>query len=246
VVPYLLIKPGHLGPAVTTLTGMLAMAKDFPPTKPIDRHADERIKRSPVDADDRIKRCVSDASDERTVAHVAPIVDPRELGPLFVKGRRLLGEDETLYDDLLSRFTAAIAPRDDIESIWVIEFVDCIWDALFYRRVRAGFLRDAQKDAVKRLLQLDDSVMALWTVDNKASTAVIEETLEKFGYDWDTVRAQALLSRLDKIEQLDSLIDRADARRDKSLHNLERRRESGGRQRAQIIDGTRADRPPAR
>jgi hypothetical protein len=172
-----------------------------------------------------------------------PICDPRDLGPLFVKSPRLLGEDETLYDELLSKITAAVAPGDVIEAICVKEFVDRIWDSLFYQRVRARFLRDAQTDALKRLLKLDDHIIAGWVAGDKTATAVIEDTLKKLGYDWDAVRVRALANGLDKLDQLERLIERANARRDKALYILERRRDSRGRPLPQVIEGTRADRP---
>lgn len=66
------------------------------------------------------------------------------------------------------------------------------------------------------------------------------------GLDWDTVRGRALAKKLDKLEQLDDLIGGADARRDKALPNLERRRESGVRPHPWVIEDGRTDHPLAR
>jgi hypothetical protein len=196
--------------------------------------------------DARLKRLPQDAWAEEPLSYAAPIIDPRELGPLFARRSCLLGDDETLYDDLLSKITAAFAPRDFIEAIWVKEFADRIWDGQFYQSVRVGFLTEAQKDAVKRLLQLDDRVIARWAAGDQAARTTVAKVLKERGFDWDIVRGQAFSNKLDKIEQLDGLIERANARRDKALHNLERRRERGVRPNPQVIDGLRADRPMTR
>jgi hypothetical protein len=196
--------------------------------------------------DARLKRLPQDACAKEPLSHAAPIIDPRDLGPLFARRSCLLGDDETLYDDLLSKITAAFAPRDFIEAIWVKEFADRIWDGQFYQSVRAGFLTEAQKDVVNRLVQLDDRVIAQWIAGDRAARTTVEKALKERGLDWDTVTCQAFSNKLDKIEQFDGLIERANTRRDKALHNLERRRERGTRPNPQVIDGLRADRPITR
>jgi hypothetical protein len=145
----------------------------------------------------------------------------------------------------LSKVIAALTPRDIIEAIWVKEFVDRICDGQFYQRIRLGFLEQAQKEAVKRLLQLDGQIIDPWAVGDKKASAAVEKALKERGLDWDTVRGQALSNKLDKINQLDGLIERAEARRDKALHSLERRRERGVRPYPQVLEGRRADRPMA-
>jgi DNA-binding MarR family transcriptional regulator len=153
----------------------------------------------------------------------------------------LLEGDATAYDDLLSKATAAIAPRDLIEAIWVKEFVDRTWDSQFYKRVRAVFLTESQKDVVRSLIKINERVIAQWVAGDKAAAASIEAALKARGVDWDTVRADAVVYNLDKVDQLDCLIERAATRRDKALHMLERRRETGVQRVAPILDGIRAN-----
>jgi hypothetical protein len=219
---------------------MLAMAKDFPPTTPIDRHADDRIKRSPVDADDRIKHYVPDACHKPSFPNAVPIFDPRDLGPLFVRSSHLLGEDQAAYDELLSKVWAALDPRDIIEGIWVWEFVGYICDGQFYRRVRLSYLTEALKEAVQRFLQLDDRVIARWSAGDKTASAAVEKALKEQGLDWDAVRGQVFSNKLDKLEQLDGLIGGTDVRRDKALNKLERRRERGMQPLPRVIEGLRS------
>jgi hypothetical protein len=211
------------------------MSQELRGNEPVKSREDARIKRPPPPT-----------ADKPTWTSNAPIVDPRDLGPLFANRARLLGEDEAVYEELLSKVVAALAPRDIIEAIWVKEFVDRICDGQFYRRVRVGFLTDTQKEAVQRLLQLNGSVIARWVAGDKAARAAVEKALKEQGLDWDTIRGRALSNKLDKLEQLDVLIGGADARRDKALHNLERRRESGVRPHPPIIEGMRADYPMPR
>ncbi|EIM25584.1 hypothetical protein MicloDRAFT_00063110 [Microvirga lotononidis] len=212
------------------------MSKDFSPTKPIDPYANERIKRPP--ADDRIERS---AQEEQPFLNSVRRLDPRDLGLLFARKAHLFAEDQAVYDALLSKVWAALAPRDYIEGIWVLEFVDCIFDGQFYRRVRHSYLTGALRDAVHRFLQLDDHVIARWAAGDKAASAVIEKALKEDSLDWERVQNKVLLDRLDKLEQLDGLIAGTDARRDKSLHKLERRRERGVQPLPPMIEETRSD-----
>jgi hypothetical protein len=61
-----------------------------------------------------------DSSDDERIKRLPPEVilfHPQDLGPLFARGPRLLGEDDTVYDQLLSQVTATLEPRNLIEAI---------------------------------------------------------------------------------------------------------------------------------
>src|SRR3954465_13595276 len=77
--------------------------------------------------DARLKRSPSNAGDEATWTYIAPPSDPRDLGPLFGRSAPLPGDDESVYDEQLSKVTVALAPRKIVEAIYVKEFVDSIW-----------------------------------------------------------------------------------------------------------------------
>ena len=53
------------------------------------------------------------------------------------------GEDPAAYDQLAARITAAVAPANVIEEIWVRDVVDLVWDVvrLRPRRWRTPFWR---------------------------------------------------------------------------------------------------------
>ncbi|GEO14640.1 hypothetical protein [Microvirga aerophila] len=191
-------------------------------------------------------RTLSASSDDERIGWrpaEVPLFHPQDLGPLFARGPRLLGEDDTAYDQLLSQVTATLEPRNPIEAFWVKEIVDRIWDTLLYKRIKAGFIAEAQKTAVKRLLQLSDRAVDQWWAGNKAATATVEKALKDRGLDWDTIRAKALSDKLDKLEQFDRMAESNIAGHDKTIGNLERRREGYARQRLQIMEATpRSDR----
>ncbi|KLK90066.1 hypothetical protein AA309_28000 [Microvirga vignae] len=196
---------------------------------------DERIKRPPEDA--RLKRVPVDEKVERAPGFIRTLFHPRDLGALFVT-RRLVGEDETAYDELLSKITTALWPEDVIEAIWVKEFVDCIWDALLYQRTKVGFITEAQKNAVQSLVKLQDRTIAQWLAGDKSATAAVEKALKSQGYDRDALLARALSGKLDKLEQLGRMIENVERRRDKALKSLERRRENFPRRRGPTIEGS--------
>ena len=185
--------------------------------------------------------------DERAKRLPAPTkawIRPQDLGPLFAERPRILGEDKQLYEDVLSQAAAAVKPADFIEALWVKEAVDLVWDALYYRRVKQSFMVAAQKDALKRLTRLADTVIAQWEVQDKTAVASVEKVLKARGLTMEAVIAEIVVSKFDKIEQLDRIIATADARRDKALGQIERRRDALARQLRRFTNDITLGAPP--
>ena len=153
------------------------------------------------------------------------------------------GEDPQAYAALLSQVTAGVKPTDAIEELWVRDVVDLVWDSQRLRRLKANLLVLAQKGALAHLLEAtQDPDLALldgpsgnhqlasrWLVEDESALAEVQAILGARGLDMNSIMAQALSDKLKQIEKFDQMIASADARRNKVLSEIERRRESVAR-----------------
>jgi hypothetical protein len=168
---------------------------------------------------------------------------PKDLGTLFAKRPLVLGESEAEYDELLSRTTASVKPTDTIEALWIKDVVDLVWEAQRLRRLKASLLMKAGRQALRSLLaKTKDAgqvngvrafsipeLISAYTAREAAAVTEVDMILRRHGLDIDTLMAQALAEKLDDLERIDRLIAGADARRNRALNELERRRDSFAR-----------------
>lgn len=170
-------------------------------------------------------------------------VHPKDLGTLFAKRPLVLGEAEADYDELLSRVSAAVKPTDVIEAMWIKDVVDLMWESQRLRRLKASLLMKAARGALVNFLNkikdvghtngapvLTPSQLARgYVTGDNVAVAEVESILHSRGLDADWLMAQALSERLPDVERIERLITGADARRNRALSEIERRRESFAR-----------------
>ncbi len=175
----------------------------------------------------------------------APAADPtdlhvllRDLGPLFAERPLIPGEAEADYDLLLSKVAAAVAPTDAIEELRVKEVTDHTWDIERWKRLKASRLMAARKKGLDRLitetngpyLQSAEPLKAAYTSallqGDPAAVETFNRLLAERGLDLNAVMAMALSECLSDIERCDRLIASAEARRNRVLLEIERRRET--------------------
>jgi hypothetical protein len=180
------------------------------------------------------------------------------LGPLLSHRPLVLGEDERLYDELLTNVTRSVKPQDLIEAIWVKDVVDEIWDAQRYRRLKASLLRTAAKEHLggilrtaknpetERFLTPDDAnLLTICCMQgDEESVEEVKDILTDYALDLDSIMSQALADQLETIERIDRLIASADARRNKALSSVDRRRETFARQLRRVAEDLANDPDP--
>jgi hypothetical protein len=64
----------------------------------------------------------------------------KALARLFDTPPILPGEDPKAYQEMVSRVTTVIGPRDIIEEIWVHDLADAAWNLFRWRRIKAAYL----------------------------------------------------------------------------------------------------------
>ena len=168
---------------------------------------------------------------------------PKDLGALFAKPLLVLGESEADYDELLSRTTASVKPTDTIEALWIKDVVDLVWEAQRLRPLKASLLMKAGQQALASILaktkdagQFNEArvfsvpeLIKAYAAGEAAAVTEVEMILRRRGLDIDSLMTQALAEKLDDLERIDRLIAGADVRRNRALHELERRRDSFAR-----------------
>jgi hypothetical protein len=165
-------------------------------------------------------------------------VHPTDLGSLFAKRPLLLWEDEADYDELLSKVTAAVAPGDIIEAMWVKDITDFTWEVQRLRRLKAELLIQASQGVLEDLLRsipgaglikgvqyTIPSLLASYRAGLKEAAVEVERILTNNGIDADNLAAQALSIKLSEVERIERLLAGIEARRNRILGEIYRRRE---------------------
>jgi hypothetical protein len=155
------------------------------------------------------------------------------------------GEDTKIYDELLTGISTAVRPADIFEDIWVRDVVDVTYDVFRLRRLKANLMTaNAYKGLTETLAPLLGRLQAETLAEGWAARKpdVVEEvnkTLTSAGLSTDSILAQTFSVKLDDIERIEHMAALADARRNATLREIERHRQTLGqrlRQAAQQIE----------
>jgi hypothetical protein len=153
---------------------------------------------------------------------------PREILKLIEKPPLLKGESRRAYLDLFWRVSTELEPIDTIDWLFVIQFVECIWEAQRLRRFKALHIQLGEKRALL-------SVITQMVYNGRGpSDKIIAEAerwsanpdhFVKHGLDPECVAARAVVLAAGSLEQLDRMIERAERRADVVLGQLSLRRD---------------------
>jgi hypothetical protein len=162
------------------------------------------------------------------------------------------GEDAAAYDELLTKASCAVKPRDIIEDMWVRDVVVLEWEARRFRRLITKLVNDAVKKEVHRLLDEElredqdgnteaiedsssepvwtaaDELFEKWTLRDDRAIKEVEKLLASRGKTMDGIVAEVLLDNLDEIERIDLLIMTFESRRNAVLREVDRHRAAFG------------------
>lgn len=155
----------------------------------------------------------------------SPTLAP-DLDEVFAPRPVLPGENASTYDELLGSAIATAQPVDTIEMIWVRNAVDLIWEAQRLRRWKGVLLAEIQRRAVAATIPLSPELTAQWRSGEAAAAATVMSQLAEQGVACDELAAKALLSNLTEFERIERMIAAADARWERALFNIPRRRET--------------------
>ncbi len=167
---------------------------------------------------------------------VISMLVPAEVQALFGDPPVLLNEDVNVYYNLMDRFTKLIEPKDTMEWLWVKDMTDHTWEVRRLRRFKVLFveLRRDQWHHNKQLLAVK------WIEEDEES-----ECAQVPVPDSEKDSADLFMDLIDKYKSADQLIASAELRRDRTLREIERRREDLARRLRkasdEIIEGEGAE-----
>jgi len=112
----------------------------------------------------------------------------------------IAGEDQAQYEAMRDQISAAVAPLDFLEEIWVNEIVNLVWNELRLRRLKANLLNSDTARGVHRILPLSALDLAMnWTAREPDEDAALAAA----GLTIDAVMAQTLAVNIREIESID-------------------------------------------
>jgi hypothetical protein len=156
------------------------------------------------------------------------------------------GEDTKIYDELLTGISTAVRPADIFEDIWVRDLVDVTFDVFRLRRLKANLMTtNAYKGLTETLAPLLGRLQAEtlaegWAARKPDVVEEVKKTLTSAGLSTDSILAQTFSVKLDDIERIEHMIAHAEARRNATLREIDRHRETLGqklRAAPQLEDG---------
>jgi hypothetical protein len=148
----------------------------------------------------------------------------------------LRDEDPQIYYEFFESVVSETEPRDIIEWIWLVQFVNSTWDALRLRRLRAVYIDGRHEHALYTVLRNSKTPNghSLNSTEYAKVLHLVDKATEQCMGDpaqlWqhkanpDIVPATAILQNAERLEILDRLIERAERRCDAIVQHLEVRR----------------------
>jgi hypothetical protein len=144
------------------------------------------------------------------------------------------GEDAKAYDELLTRISTVVKPADILEDIWVRDLVDLTWEVSRLRRLKANvMMTNAYKGLSEILAPLvghseAETLAEAWAACKSDVVEGVDKALASAGLSMDAVMAQTLSLKLDDIERIEHMTAIAEARRNTTLREIDRHRETLG------------------
>jgi hypothetical protein len=162
------------------------------------------------------------------------------------------GEDTKFYDGLLTQVSTTVMPKDIFEDIWVRDVVDLTIEVLRLRRLKVSLLTaNAYKGLSETLAPLVGRLQAEalaegWVARKSEIVEEVNKTLISAGLNTDSILAQTFSLKLNDMERMEHMIALGEARRNATLHEIERHRQTLGQklrraaQQLEVIESTPA------
>jgi hypothetical protein len=143
------------------------------------------------------------------------------------------GEDASSYQQFLDEVVDFAKPADIVEKIWVRDYVDLHWDVDRLRRIKATLISSAKSDVKSMALRFVTSLESE-EEDDRGD----DESLEKAAVLLERERrsddaslilpqrhaARGFANEISGLARIERMLATMEARRDKALHQLEKRR----------------------
>ena len=143
-------------------------------------------------------------------------------------------EDTKVYDQLLTQVSTTVMPTDIFEDIWVRDVVDLTLAVFRLRRLTANLLKANEYKGLSETLaplvgrSQAETLAEGWAARKPEVVEEVNKTLTSAGLTPDTILAQTFSLKLNDIERIEHMIALAEARRNATLHEIDRHRQTLG------------------
>jgi hypothetical protein len=137
------------------------------------------------------------------------------------------GEDAAAYHQLAARFTAAVAPANVIEEMWVRDVVDLVWDVMRLRRLKAGLFTIGASDGMAAILRGIGEITSPardWAARKPPAVTAVNGQLSAAGLDMSDVATSTFAVRIDQFDRIERMLAAAEVRRAAALAAIDNRR----------------------
>jgi hypothetical protein len=144
------------------------------------------------------------------------------------------GEDTKNYDQIFREVFAAVTPADIFEKIWVREYADIDIEVVRLRRLTANLMKaNAYKGLTEILLPLvgrseAETLAEGWAARHSEVVERVNKTLASAGLSTDSILAQTFALQLDHMERIQHMTALAETRRNATLREIDRHRQTLG------------------
>jgi hypothetical protein len=145
----------------------------------------------------------------------------------------LVSESKTDFDELHAALTLELAPRGIVETIFVADIANLVWEARRLRRSKTAILNMASKDAVQHILcnftaadwHWAEKASAVWLSHAGVREDIIEH-LEASGLDESAIEAETMRRVAYDVERLDRVMASQEMRIRKAFRAIAENRET--------------------
>jgi hypothetical protein len=145
----------------------------------------------------------------------------------------LYDESQKDYDQIVSLMREQLCPANILEEIWLRDYADSYWEAQRLSRFKQKLFYTAVEDSVARVISpfLDHNTLKVrllargWASRTPIALAKVDKLLGTAGLDREVIFAQILADKLDVIDKIDSMIFRAEQRKNAALHAMQQWRD---------------------
>jgi len=147
---------------------------------------------------------------------VISLLVPAAVQALFGDPPVLRGEEISVYYNILDRFAEIVDPQDTMEWLWIKDLTDHSWEIRRLRRLKVQLV-ELQRD--QWVSNLETYHISMLEKDDESPYVPLPVPMS----EKDTAKMSDI--QLANYSKVDKLIASAEARRDRTLREIDRRRE---------------------
>jgi hypothetical protein len=166
-------------------------------------------------------------STEPTSGGISP---PLPTAALLGAAPLIRGENPGSYEELLGRICATLRPKDCLEELWIRDVVDLVWETFRLRRLKATLMTDEASseigDALSKHHAEGRALADEWARGGNEAAQTLYAALASAGLSAETLTTRAVVRSysLEKMERIDRMLVRLEARRAAALRELDTHR----------------------